>query len=152
MSKPCLALYALGAVVSASAALLTVENRAYGFGLIGAGLAFMIAASWMNGAFRPVTGLAIVIVTNLAFWMSYGLWRMRPQLIGQPSGTGIDSFSLAVSAWLLVFLGCAVYECIVLLRGIGDGAHRQVSAMGLAGVVLQIPLTLRFIYGMIQGV
>ena len=152
MSKTCLVLYALGALVSASAALLNVENRGFGFGLIGVGLAFMVAASWINGAFRPVTALAIVVVTNLAFWMSFGLWRMRPQLVGATAGTGIDPFSLVVSVWLIVFVGCAIYEGAVLIRGLGDGAQRQVSAMGLAGFVLQIPITIRVIYGMVQGV
>lgn len=152
MSKTCLALYALGALVSALAALLNIENRVLGFGLIGAGLACIVAASWISGAFRPLTALATVVVTNLAFWMSFGLWRMRPQLIGPTAGTGLDPFSLVVSVWLVVFVGCVIYESIVLIRGLGDGAQRQVSAMGLVGVVLQIPVTIRVIYGMVQGI
>ena len=152
MSKICLVLYSFGALVSASAALLNIENRAYSFGLIGAGMACIVATSWISGAFRPLTALAIVVVTNLAFWMSFGLWRMRPQLIGPTAETGIDPFGLVVSVWLVVFAGCVIYECTVLIRGLGDGAQRQVSAMGLTGVVLQIPITIRVIYGMVQGV
>ena len=152
MSKTCLALYAVGALVSALAGLLNTENRVLSFGLLGAGLACMVAASWISGAFRPLTALATVVVTNLAFWMSFALWRMRPLLIGSTAGTGLDPFSLVVSAWLVVFVGCVIYESIVLIRGLGDGAQRQISAIGLAGVVLQIPITIRLIYGMIQGV
>ena len=49
MSKPSLALYVLGVLVSASAALLNIESRVYGFGLIGVGLALIVAASWISG-------------------------------------------------------------------------------------------------------
>lgn len=152
MPKTCVALYALGAMVSASAGLLTVESRLYGFGLIGVGLAFLVAASWVSGGSRPLTAIAMVLATNLAFWMSFGLWRIRPKLIGPTTGIGIDPFGLAVTVWLFVFVGCVIYESIVLIRGLGDGAQRQVSAIGLAGVVLQIPITIRMIYAMIQGV
>ena len=152
MSKGCLTLYAVGALVSALAALVNLENRVLSFGLLGVGLACIATASWISGVSRPLTAIAMVFVTNLAFWMSFGLWRIRPTLIGPTTGIGIDPFGLAVSVWLFVFLGCVIYESMVLIRGLGDGAQRQVSAMGLAGVVLQIPITIRVIYGMVQGI
>lgn len=152
MTRANLALYALGALVSASAGLLNIENRVCEFGLILVGLALIGVASWVTGADRPVTAAALVVVTNLAFWMAFGLWRMRPQLIGPTGSTGIDPFSLVVSVWLIVFIGCMVYESIVLIRGLGDRPQRQISVIGLLGVVLQVPITIRFIYVMIQGI
>lgn len=152
MSKGCLSLYAVGALVSALPGLLNRESPVLCLGLLGVGLAFIVTASWISGPTRPLTAIAMVLATNLAFWTSFGLWRIRPTLTGPTAGIGIDPFALPVAVWFFVLLGCVIYESAILIRGLGDGAQRQASAMGLAGVALQIPITIRVIYGMVQGV
>lgn len=145
-------LYAIGALVSAMAGLLTVENRFYSFGLLALGLMCMAAACWLSGVWRPSTAVSLLLVTNATFWLSFAMWRIRPRLIGPTADAGLDPFSLAVSVWLIVFAACLIYEGFVLIRGVSDGTHRRVAVVGLIGAVLQVPTTMRVIFTMLQGV
>jgi len=149
MAKSTFLLYGAGVVFATLPGLVTIESRALSFGPLGLGILFFGAASWLSGVSRPVTALTLMLVTNVSFWLSYGLWRaVRPQIVQ----VGIDPFSAAISLWLLVFLGCALYECVVLVWGLSDRQQRQLSMIGLAGTAIQVPVTIRLIYGMIQGV
>ena len=144
--------YVAGALVAALPALVSVESRLYSFGLLGVGWLMIMVGLWRHGPSRPSTAVTLLLVTNIAFWVSFGLWRLRPQLIGPLEQPGLDPFSLAVSVWLLAFLASACYEAFILIRGLSQTAERQISYVGLAGVALQVPLTIRVIYSMIQGV
>jgi hypothetical protein len=141
--------YLLGVLLLAIPGLISVDNRFYYFGLLGLGWMSMVFALQQGGPTRPATAIALLLATNLAFWFSYGLWKLRPRIIGPVEVEGTDPFGIAVSVAIII---CTVYESFVLARSLSGTPQRQLSALGLAGVALQLPTTLRAIYILIRGV
>ena len=144
--------YLLGVVLLALPGLINVDNRFYYFGLLGLGWMTVVIALRQSGPLRPGTAIALLVVTNMAFWLSYGLWKLRPRIVGPVQTEGTDTFGIAVSVWLIAIIVCALYEGIVLVRGFSGTIQRHLSVVGLVGVVLQFPATGRLIYSMIRGV
>jgi len=142
----------LGALLLALPGLISVDNRFYYFGLLGLGWLSVVVALRQGGPARPGTAIALLLATNLAFWFSYALWKLRPRIVGPVQAEGTDPFGIAVSIWLIAIVVCTLYEGIVLVRGLGGAPQRHLSAFGLVGVVLQLPTTMRAIYSLIGGV
>src|SRR5688572_30706871 len=70
--------YLLGVLLLALPGLITVDNRLFYFGLFGAGWLCVVLALRANGIARPNSAIALLVVTNVAFWFSYGLCKLRP--------------------------------------------------------------------------
>jgi len=145
--------YLLGMFVLALLGLINVSNRFYYFSILAIGWLSIIFAIRQSGLKQPITAIALLLTTNLAFWCSYGLWKLRPQIIGPVQSGGIDPFSIAVSFWLIMLIVCILYECVVFIRSITDmQGQRCLSVFGLVGVVLQVLITLKTIYLLICGI
>lgn len=144
--------YVAGSIFLALPGLISVPNRLYFVGLLTAGWACTGFGLAKVGVWRPVSAVVLVLATNSAFWLSYGLFKLRPRLVGPVQAGGIDPFASAVSIWLVTLLICALYEGIVLTRGLCSARQRQLAAIGLVGALLQIPTTLRFVYTLIEGI
>ncbi len=144
--------YLAGTVLLALPGLINVDNRFYYFSFLGLGWLSLVFTLRQSGLPRPGTAIALLVTTNLAFWLSYCLWKVRARIVGPVQTDGTDPFGLAVSIWLFAIIICAVYESVVLVRALVRSSQQQMSVLGLAGVALQVPTTLRFIYSMIRGV
>jgi hypothetical protein len=144
--------YLLGVFLLALPGLISVDNRFYYFGVLGLGWISIVFALRQSGPTLPGTAIVLLLVTNLAFWLSYGLWKLRPHIVGPVQAEGTDPFGIAVAVWLIAIIICALYEIIILVRGISGTTQRYLSVVGLAGVVLQFPTTLRLIYSLIRGI
>lgn len=53
---------------------------------------------------------------------------------------------------MVVLVTSVIYEVVVFLKGVVANLDRGVAAVGLVAVVVQMVLTVRSIYLMIQGV
>lgn len=145
-------LYIIGALLMAIPGLFTTGMRFFFMAFVAAGYLLLITATVKYDFTKPKTALLLLIVSNLSFWLSYGLWLMRSRIVGQPPKEGIDPFAGPVSLWLVIFLTFVLYEAAIFLMGITVNRERSVAAVGLAAIVVQILVTMRTIYVMIQGV
>jgi len=144
--------YALGLLLLALPGSFTTKSRPYFFGILGLGWLLIVLFLKHARYAPPGTALLLLVTSNAAFWLSYLLWRLRPRMMGPLGVEGTDSFGVALSIWLAVLLICTLYEGFVFLRGVGTAQQRQVSVLGLVGLMLQVTTTLRVIYLLLQGV
>ena len=146
------ALYVIGAVLMALPGLFTTGVRFYFMALIASGYLLLVIATVKYEFTNPRTALLLLLVSNLSFWFSYGLWWLRPKLLGLAPEKGIDPFAGPLSLWLIVLLTFLVYEVAVFVTGMAANRQRVLAAIGLAAVVAQALITLRTIYVMANGV
>jgi len=142
----------LGVIILALPGLINVSNRFYYFALLGLGWVIVVFVLRQSVHKQPIDAIILLFTTNFAFWFSYVLWKLRPLIIGPVQSEGVDPFSIAISAWLIALIVCALYEFIVLVRGINKSKQRYLSMLGLVGVLLQFPITLKAIYSLINGI
>jgi uncharacterized membrane protein (DUF373 family) len=131
--------------------LFTSETR-LSLVLMAAGCLFLLIATAQKGVSKPETALLLLISSNLSFWLSYGLWLLRPKLMGPPRTEGIDPFAGPVAFWLLVLVIFAIYEAVTFLVGMTRVQQRKIASVGLAAVVLQVLVTMRTVYNMVKGI
>jgi len=142
----------LGAFLLAISGIVTTNNRFYYFTTFGFGWVIVIYTLRKGGLMQPRTAITLLFVSNLAFWCSYGLWKLHAQIRGSIQMEGIDPFGIAVSIWLIVFVIIVLYEVIVFSRGLFDRFQRRLSTIGLICFALQFPITVRIIYTMLRGI
>lgn len=145
-------LFVLGATLMCLPALFTDEMRLVSAAFMATGYAILIVATVKNGGSRSETALMLLVVSNLFYWFSYGLWLIRLKFAGPSPRQGIEAFVGPSSYWLILLSTFAVYECVVFVRALVADRERQIALIGLAAVVVQVFGTLRFINNMVQGV
>jgi hypothetical protein len=151
--KSKMTLYAIGALLMALPGPFTTSTRLLSLACIGVGYSLLIIATVRCGFTKPKTALLLLIISNLSFWFSVGLWLVRDRYVGSPPPyTGIDPFVGPLLLWMVVLVTSVIYEVVVFLRGVVANRDRSVAAVGLVAVVVQMALTVRSIYLMIQGV
>jgi hypothetical protein len=94
----------------------------------------------------------LLIASNVSFWLSYGLWLIRLKFAGPSPKSGIEAFAGPVALWLILLLTFLLYEAVVFLRGLATNQERTTAAFGLVASVAQVLVTLRTVYGLVQGV
>src|SRR5205807_9143447 len=95
-----IALFALGTLLMSVPGLIT-EKMGWAFlVLLIVGYIILIVATVKNGGSRPVTALALLITSNVAFWLSYGLWLIRLKFVGPSPESGIDPFAGPLAIWV----------------------------------------------------
>jgi len=147
-----LVLFVLGALLMCLPGLFTAGMRWAFVASLVAGYATLIVATVKSGGSRPGTALMLLAASNVSFWFSYGLWLIRLKFAGPSPKSGIEVFAGPVAFWLILLLTFLAYESVVFLRGVVANRERTVAAMGLVAAVVQVLVTLRFVYRMVQGV
>jgi len=108
-----------------------VWTAAFFFGLLVASVPLIRV-----GVAKPSMALALLITMNLAFWVSYLLWQLRP-------GSGAAETSWRVpagpaSGWVALFFLTGLYEFLVFLGAWRAREGRAVCGLGFAGLALQL--------------
>jgi hypothetical protein len=142
-----------GALLMAIPGLFRTSIRFWFVACMAVGCLSLVTAAFRQEFTRPKTALLLLIVSNLSFWLSFALWRMRDTLVGpMPRYSGIDPFVGPLVIWLAVLVLMATYQTVVFAVGVIANRNRTVAAIGLAAVVVQVLVSVRHIYLMIQGV
>ena len=143
-----------GASKAAPAALpgFTADMRWASLAFLAVGIGILIVATVKNGSSRPRTALTLLIASNASFWLSYGLWLIRSKFLGPSPEAGIDPFAGSVAFWLILLLMSLLYEAVVFLRGLAINQERTTAVVGLLASAVQVLVTLRTIYGLVEGV
>ncbi len=95
------------------------------------GIAMMFAGACLNGLMQPSTALLVVVSTNAAFWLSFGLWRVTDKV-----PVGIDPYAGIVALWLVVLMPLTAYEGMMFIRGMLRSPDSRLAAIGLIALVL----------------
>jgi hypothetical protein len=147
-----LALFAIGALLMCVPGLFTAGMRWAFVAFLAVGYATLIVATVKSGGSRPGTALTLLIASNVSFWFSLGLAVIRIKVVGPSLLGGVDAFAGPAALWLYLLPTIILYEAIVFLRGVVANRERTVAAIGLIAAVVQVLVTLRFVYRMVQGV
>jgi hypothetical protein len=148
-----LTLYLIGALLMAIPGLFRTSMRFWFVAYMAVGCLLLVTAAVRHEFTKPKTALLLLIMSNLSFWLSFALWRMRDTLVGpMPRYSGIDPFVGPLVIWLAVLLVLATYETVVFAIGVIANRNRTLAAIGLVAVVVQVLVSVRSIYLMIQGV
>jgi hypothetical protein len=138
-------------MLMAAPGLFTSETR-LSLVLMAAGCLLLLIATAQKGVSKPESALLLLTSSNLSFWLSYGLWLLRPKLMGPPPTEGIDPFAGPVAFWLLILVTFAIYEAATFLVGMTRLQQRKIASVGFAAVVLQALATMRMVYKMVEGI
>src|SRR5450631_3267779 len=132
-------LWAVGALCMAVPGLFTWGmGRAY-LAFMVAGCLILIVATVRDGASRPVTALALLVVSNAAYWFSYGLFRTRLAFAKPVHLPGPDAFARPVVAmWVLVLVIFLAYELFIFVWALLAKRERAIAAFGLGASVEQV--------------
>ena len=147
-----LALFVLGALLMCIPGLFTAGMKWAFVAFLGAGFLIFAMATVRNGSLKPVTAMVLLIATNVSFWASYGLWFLRLKYTGPSPERGIDAFAGTVALWLILLLIFLMYEAVVFVRGLAKDQERMTAAIGLVASAVQVLVTIRTAYGLVQGV
>lgn len=147
-----LALFVLGALLMCVPGLFTAGMKWAFVAFLVVGYVTLIVATVKNGGLRPGTALTLLIASNVSFWLSYGLWLIRLKFAGPSPKSGIEAFAGPVALWLILLLTFLLYEAVVFLRGLATNQERTTAAIGLVASAGQVLVTLRTVYGLVQGV
>ena len=145
-------LFALGALLMSAPGLFTASMKWAFVAFLAVGCVILIVATVKNGGSRPEIALTLLIASNTSFWLGYGLWLIRLKLAGPSPKSGIETFAGPVALWLIILLAFSLYEAVVFLRGLAVNQERTTAAMGLLAGVVQVLVTMRVVYRMVQGV
>jgi hypothetical protein len=116
------------------------------------GCLILIVATVKDGASKSETALALLVVSNAAYWLSYGLFRTRlaftkPVHLPQP-----DIFVRPVVAlWILILVIFLAYELFIFVWILLAKRERAIAALGLGASVAQVSLTLTNAYHLMSG-
>lgn len=151
-----LSLFGLGALLMCLPALFTSEMglvmRWVSIAFLFVGYGTFISAIFKNGWSKPETAMSLLLASNISFWASCGLYILRLKVIEPSPEEGIDAFAGPVAFWLILLVPFLLYEMFIFLRAIPANKSRTVAVIGLAACFVQVFVTLRMIYGFIQGV
>ena len=86
------------------------------------GGAALVAAVMKHGYGRPESALLLLLASNLAFWLSFGLWHLRLRSTGPSPSDGIETFAGTLAGWCVLLAIFSLYEVVVFLRGAMGGA------------------------------
>lgn len=110
------------------------------------GYAILIVATVKNGASKPGTALALLIVSNAAYWFSYGLYRTRLAFTRPVHLPSADAFERPVALWGLILVTFLAYELFIFVWSLAAKRERAIAALGLGASVAQVLLTLMNAY------
>lgn len=132
---------------------LFITRMKWAFGVfLALGFVSFIVATVKNGGSKPETALALLIATNLSFWLSLGLAIVRMSIAGPSVLGGVDAFAGPAALWLYLLPPLILYEAVVFLKSLTANQERTTAVVGLVAVAAQVAVTMRFVYGMVQGV
>jgi hypothetical protein len=102
-----------------------------------------------TGVAELATTLALLILTNLAFWASVTSWKLLP-VSGEAAPIGLDPFAGTLAVWCVVLCCFSIYEAGVIVWQ--SVAKRQPRLLVWLLLVL-LPLfgTVRYAYVLVQG-
>ena len=140
----------LGSGALVALGLRLSETRLYYFSSFTLGWTLLLLGLMKSKYGKPLKCLLLVLYSNLAFWGSVILWRFRPTFLSTQVNESIDPFALPLCLWLITFLILSIYE--VLIFGIHLKLCRALCSAGLIGVFLQLLVSVRFIYHLVEGV
>ena len=112
----------------------------------------LVAAAMKNGYGRPESAILLLLTSNLAFWLSFGLWHLRLSATGPSPSDGVETFAGTLAVWCLLLAIFSLYELVVCLRGVWGSAGRSMALAGIAGLVMQTLTSVRVAYNLVQGV
>jgi uncharacterized membrane protein len=116
------------------------------------GFIILIAATVRDGASKPETALALLVVSNAAYWLSYALFRTRLAFTQPVHLPFPDVFVRPVVAtWVLVIVIFLVYELFIFVWALLAKRDRAIAAFGLGASVAQVLLTLTSAYYLMSG-
>jgi hypothetical protein len=110
------------------------------------GYATLIVAAVKNGASKPRTALTLLIVSNVAYWCSYGLFRTRLAFTRPVHLPSTDAFERPVALWGLTLVTFLAYELFIFVWALVAKRDRAIAALGLGAFVAQVLLTLMNAY------
>lgn len=143
-------LFGGGAALAGIAGASGTWGHYSGISFVLLGVAMMVAGCWFNGFLHTETGLLLLAASNAAFWVSFLLWQIFRRSGG--SNEGIDPYAGLIALWLILLTVFVLYEALVFLKGLMNETDRRLSTIGLALLVAQILVTMRYMYWMIKGV
>jgi len=146
------ALFLLGSLLMCVPGLFTAGMKWAFVVFIVAGGAILTVATIQNGGSKPGTALTLLIASNVSFWLSFALWLIRLKVAGPSPKSGIEAFAGPVALWLIFFLAFLLYEAVIFVRGLAANQERTTAAIGLVAAMAQVLVTMRVVYGMVQGV
>lgn len=144
--------FALGVILMCLPGLFTGGMRLASAAFMVVGYAILIVATVKNGGSKPGTALVLLATSNLSFWLSYGLWLIRLKFAGPSPREGIETFAGPLAFWVILLSTFVVYESVVFLRSVVINRERTAALTGLAAVIVQVFVTLRLAYDMVQSV
>jgi hypothetical protein len=112
----------------------------------------LVAASVKRGWRNSQSSLLLILTSNSAFWLCYGLWHLRLKIIGPSPRQGIDTYAGVLAEWFLLLLLLSLYEVVVFTWNAVSNRQRWYALVGFAGLLLQSATSVRFAYTLIQGV
>lgn len=131
-----------------------VGDRFIRFGIIFIllpGVVALIIAGYKGGLRNPWRSVEIMLVSNLAYWISALLWAIRSRFAPPVEG-GVSAFAGVVAFWAFAFLLLFVVELPVLANGLRDPSKRVVSLGEGALFLLQMAITYRAVLVRLGGV
>ena len=147
-----LALFVLGALSMSLPGLFTAGVGWAFVGFLMVGYLTLIVATVTNGSSLPGTALKLLVASNISFWLGYGFWLIRLRVVGPSPRAGTEAFAGPVAVWLVLLITFIIYELIIFIRGFSANRERKTAAIGLVASVVQVLVTLRTAYGLVQGV
>lgn len=145
-------LFVLGALLMCVPGLFTAGMRWAFAVFLGIGYVTFIVATIRNGASKPRTALTLLVASNVSFWLSFGLCLIRMKFVGPSVLGGVDAFAGPAALWVFLLPTFILYEAVVFLRGLAANKERKTAAIGLVACAVQVLITFRTAYGLVQGV
>ena len=106
----------------------------------------LIALRFRTGVIR---GIELLLVTNICFWCSVGLWEFVP--FSFEFGDAESGFYDVFAFWIFLFWCASLYEIVEFSFGILKRGSRRLATIGLIGVVVQVLTSMGFIMWVISG-
>jgi hypothetical protein len=116
------------------------------------GALILSAAVIRRGGARPQSALLLLGASNIAFWVSFGLWQLRLANARPSANGGIDPFAGVLAEWVIFLLLFSLYEVGVCIWGIFSIGRRAAAAAGLMATLLQAGTSILIAYRLVQGV
>jgi hypothetical protein len=145
-------LFVCGALVMSIPGLFTHGLRVASLLVLLAGFIVFITAVIRSGGLQPQSALWLLGASNLSFWGCLGMWQMRLHFAAPSKEGGVDVFAGTLSVWLVALLLLGLYELGVFSWGAISNRQRSVALIGLAAVLLQVLISIRAAYQILEGV
>jgi len=115
------------------------------------GVLFLVIAAVRAGGANPRPTLYLLLASNAAYYLCYGLWHLRLKIAGPSLGDGVDPFAQVLTEWMLVFMVLSVYEVVVFLWGAIWNRQQIYALLGLIALFLQWVISIVFAINLAAG-